>query len=154
MLNAELVQATKLSFAIFFSPSLIESSIRSLNNLLEHLHQSFFFYLLSGVRRYTSIGLYMPPVIILGVSFICQALSLWGVSSDLPLELEAMAHNKNAVVDLPYARRTRSVKVPAAVVGLSFVAGLASFKLLTTQFGFPGEVRLLFFAAKLVWWQP
>lgn len=130
-------------FNLFRIGCLIESSIRSLNNLLEHLHQSFFFYLLSGVRRYTSIGLYMPPVIILGVSFICQALSLWGVSSDLPLELKAMARNKNAVVGLPYARRARSVKVPAAVVGLSFVAGLASFKLLTTQFGFPGETPLL-----------
>lgn len=126
-----------------FSSSLLESSIRSLNNLLEHLHQSFFFYLLSGVRRYTSIGLYMPPVIILGVSFILHALSLWGLSSDLPLELEAMARNKNAAVGLPYARRARSVKVPATVVGLSFVAGLASFKLLTTQFGFPGEVNIL-----------
>ncbi|KAG0333621.1 Glycosyl phosphatidyl inositol protein transamidase complex subunit [Podila horticola] len=96
-----------------------------------------------GVRRYTSIGLYMPPVIILGVSFIFHALSLWGLSSDLPLELEAIARNKNAAVGLPYARRARSVKVPATVVGLSFVAGLTSFKLLTTQFGFPGETPLL-----------
>ncbi|KAF9318504.1 Glycosyl phosphatidyl inositol protein transamidase complex subunit, partial [Podila horticola] len=130
-------------YGIFRIGCLLESSIRSLNNLLEHLHQSFFFYLLSGVRRYTSIGLYMPPVIILGVSFIFHALSLWGLSSDLPLELEAIARNKNAAVGLPYARRARSVKVPATVVGLSFVAGLASFKLLTTQFGFPGETPLL-----------
>ncbi|KAF9338343.1 Glycosyl phosphatidyl inositol protein transamidase complex subunit [Podila minutissima] len=130
-------------YGLFRIGCLLESSIRSLNNLLEHLHQSFFFYLLSGVRRYTSIGLYMPPVIILGVSFIFHALSLWGLSSDLPLELEAMARNKNAAVSLPYARRARSVKVPATVVGLSFIAGLASFKLLTTQFGFPGETPLL-----------
>ncbi|KAG0040159.1 Glycosyl phosphatidyl inositol protein transamidase complex subunit [Podila clonocystis] len=130
-------------FGLFRIGCLLESSVRSLNNLLEHLHQSFFFYLLSDVRRYTSIGLYMPPVIILGVSFIFHALSLWGLSSDLSLELEAIARNKNAAVGLPYARRARSVKVPATVVGLSFVAGLASFKLLTTQFGFPGETPLL-----------
>ncbi|KAF9430326.1 Glycosyl phosphatidyl inositol protein transamidase complex subunit [Podila epigama] len=122
---------------------LFQSSIRSLNNLLEHLHQSFFFYLLSGVRRYTSIGLYMPPVIILGVSFIFQALSLWGQSSDLPFELEAIANGHMSAVALPYARRPRSFKVATTVVGLAFVAGLTSFKLLTTQFGFPGETPLL-----------
>ncbi|KAG0256499.1 Glycosyl phosphatidyl inositol protein transamidase complex subunit [Mortierella polycephala] len=123
--------------------SLIESTVRSLNNLLEHLHQSFFFYLLSGVRRYTSIGLYMPPVIILGVSFIFQALSLWGVSSDLPLEVEAISKGEKTAVGLPYSRRDRNLKVPATIIGMSFVAGLASFQLLTTEFGFPGETPML-----------
>ncbi|KAF9181496.1 Glycosyl phosphatidyl inositol protein transamidase complex subunit [Haplosporangium sp. Z 767] len=123
--------------------SLIESTVRSLSNLLEHLHQSFFFYLLSGVRRYTSIGLYMPPVIILGVSFIFQALSLWGVSSDLPLEVEAIAKGEKTAIGLPYSRRDRNFKVPATIIGMSFVAGLASFQLLTTEFGFPGETPLL-----------
>ncbi|KAG0337472.1 Glycosyl phosphatidyl inositol protein transamidase complex subunit [Podila humilis] len=130
-------------FSTFRIGCLIESSVRSLNNLLEHLHQSFFFYLLSGVRRYTSIGLYMPPVIILGVSFIFQALSLWGASSDLPLELASIAQGKDVAVALPYSRRPRSIKVPATVVGLAFATGLVSFKLLTTPFGFPGETPLL-----------
>jgi len=114
--------------------------MRSLSNLLEHLHQSFFFYLLSGLHRYTSIGLYMPPVIILGVSFIFQALSLWGESSDLSLEVEAIAEGEDVPVTLPYSRRSRSFKAPATIVGMSFVAGLACFKLLKTEFGFPGEV--------------
>ncbi|KAG0366416.1 Glycosyl phosphatidyl inositol protein transamidase complex subunit [Gamsiella multidivaricata] len=130
-------------YNLFRLAALLESTVRSLNNLLEHLHQSFFFYLLSGVRRYTSIGLYMPPVIILGVSFIFQALSLWGLSSDLPLELEAIAEGKKVAVALPYSRRERSFKVPATVVAISFVAGWASFILLTTAFGFPGETPLL-----------
>lgn len=121
---------------------LVESTVRSLSNLLEHLHQSFFFYLLSGIHRYTSIGLYMPPVIILGVSFIFQALSLWGESSDLSLEVEAITQGKDVPVTLPYSRRRRSFKAPATIIGMSVVAGLASFKLLKTEFGFPGEVML------------
>lgn len=120
---------------------LVESTVRSLNNLLEHLHQSFFFYLLSGVQRYTSIGLYMPPVIILGVSFIFKALSLWGVSSELPLELDAIAKGKNVAIALPYSRRSRSLRVPATIIGMSFITGWASLHLLTTSFGFPGEVN-------------
>ena len=111
-----------------------------MNNLLEHLHQSFFFYLLSGVQRYTSIGLYMPPVIILGVSFILQALSLWGHSSDLPFELAATAAGDKAAVALPYSRRSRNFKVASSVIAMSLVAGLTTFHLLTSQFGFPGEV--------------
>ncbi|KAI8139216.1 Gaa1-like protein [Fennellomyces sp. T-0311] len=43
---------------------LLESTFRSLNNLLEHFHQSFFFYLLLRPNRYVSIGDYMPPIIL------------------------------------------------------------------------------------------
>ena len=35
--------------------------LRKLNNLLERLHQSYFFYLLPSLTRFVSIGLYMPP---------------------------------------------------------------------------------------------
>ncbi|KAG1174609.1 hypothetical protein G6F70_006567 [Rhizopus microsporus] len=43
---------------------LVESTFRSLNNLLEHFHQSFFFYLLPSPHRYVSISQYMPPAIL------------------------------------------------------------------------------------------
>ncbi|KAF9100098.1 Glycosyl phosphatidyl inositol protein transamidase complex subunit [Mortierella sp. AD031] len=123
---------------------LLESSVRSLNNLLEHLHQSFFFYLLSDVKRYTSIGLYMPPVIILGVSFIFQALSLWGLSGDLPLELESIADGRKDIpVALPYSRRSRNFKVASSTMGMAVVAGAATFCLLTTEFGLMGETPML-----------
>ncbi|KAF9284728.1 Glycosyl phosphatidyl inositol protein transamidase complex subunit [Linnemannia elongata] len=131
-------------FNLFRVGALLESAVRSLNNLLEHLHQSFFFYLLSDVRRYTSIGLYMPPVIILGVSFIFQALSLWGLSSDLPLELEAIAEgDKTIPVALPYSRRSRNFKVASSTMGMAVVTGAATFFLLTTEFGLVGETPML-----------
>lgn len=34
----------------------VESMVRSLNNLLERFHQSYFFYLLPSTSRYVSIG--------------------------------------------------------------------------------------------------
>lgn len=37
----------------------VESIIRSVNNLLERFHQSFFFYLLPSTDRYISIGKYL-----------------------------------------------------------------------------------------------
>ena len=61
---------------------------RSLNNLLERFHQSFFFYLLcSGSRslpalssplaRYVSIGLYMPVLGLLAGGFLLTAVGGW-----------------------------------------------------------------------------
>ncbi|NXK01469.1 GPAA1 protein, partial [Corythaixoides concolor] len=38
----------------------LEGMFRKLNNLLERLHQSYFFYLLPSLSRFVSIGLYMP----------------------------------------------------------------------------------------------
>ncbi|KAJ8655462.1 hypothetical protein O0I10_008956 [Lichtheimia ornata] len=43
-------------FGFFKIGILIESTFRSLNNLLEHFHQSFFFYLLLKPNRYVSIA--------------------------------------------------------------------------------------------------
>ncbi|NWW98676.1 GPAA1 protein, partial [Caloenas nicobarica] len=38
----------------------LEGMFRKLNNLLERLHQSYFFYLLPSLSRFVSIGIYMP----------------------------------------------------------------------------------------------
>lgn len=56
---------------------IIEGSYRSLNNLLERFHQSFFFYLLSSGSRYVSIGMYMPMFGLLAGGSVLTALGLW-----------------------------------------------------------------------------
>ncbi|CAM1503747.1 Fc.00g013380.m01.CDS01 [Cosmosporella sp. VM-42] len=56
---------------------LVEGSFRSLNNLLEHLHQSFFFYLLMHTDRFVSIGTYLPSAMLLAVNFTIMAIALW-----------------------------------------------------------------------------
>ena len=64
-----------------FSPidlgNLVESYMRSLNNLLETLHQSFNFYLLPGNDRYISIGIYIPPLMCILVPLFIKAIILW-----------------------------------------------------------------------------
>jgi glycosylphosphatidylinositol transamidase len=54
-----------------------ESLIRSINNLLEHLHQSFFFYILLNANRFVSIGNYLPAAMLIAGSFTVSALALW-----------------------------------------------------------------------------
>lgn len=62
----------------------IESTFRSLNNLLEHLHQSFFFYLLMQANRFVSIGTYLPSAMLVACNFTIMAIFLW-VKSGSPL---------------------------------------------------------------------
>lgn len=55
----------------------VESLCRSLNNLLEHLHQSFFFYLLMQANRFVSIGTYLPSAMLVAGNFTIMAIALW-----------------------------------------------------------------------------
>ncbi|VDI53370.1 glycosylphosphatidylinositol transamidase [Mytilus galloprovincialis] len=55
----------------------IEGIFRSLNNLLERFHQSFFFYILPATERYISIGLYMPPFGLICAAGLIKAVALW-----------------------------------------------------------------------------
>lgn len=52
-----------------------EAVFRSVNNLLEKFHQSFFFYLLIAPRNFVSISSYLPSAVILSVAFAISALS-------------------------------------------------------------------------------
>jgi len=56
---------------------IVEGTFRSLNNLLERFHQSFFFYILTSGSRYISIGLYMPMYGLLAGGFVFTAVGLW-----------------------------------------------------------------------------
>ncbi|XP_071827064.1 glycosylphosphatidylinositol anchor attachment 1 protein-like [Apostichopus japonicus] len=56
---------------------IMEGIFRSVNNLLERFHQSFFFYVLPETKKYVSIGLYMIPMGMLLVIPTIQALALW-----------------------------------------------------------------------------
>ena len=55
----------------------VESTFRSLNNLLEKFHQSFFFYLLMQPNRFVSIGTYLPSAMLVAVNFTIMAIALW-----------------------------------------------------------------------------
>ncbi|XP_032670206.1 glycosylphosphatidylinositol anchor attachment 1 protein [Odontomachus brunneus] len=57
----------------------VESIVRSLNNLLERFHQSYFFYLLPSTDRYISIGLYMRPLVLIITSVFIKAFSIWQI---------------------------------------------------------------------------
>lgn len=55
----------------------VESTFRSVNNLLEKFHQSFFFYLLLGPKTFVSIGMYLPACGLSSASFLIGSLNSW-----------------------------------------------------------------------------
>ncbi|KAK5648233.1 hypothetical protein RI129_003125 [Pyrocoelia pectoralis] len=55
----------------------LESIFRSLNNLLERFHQSYFFYLLPSSDRFVSIGLYIPSICLIAGALFLKACGKW-----------------------------------------------------------------------------
>lgn len=51
-----------------------ESTARSINNLLEHFHQSFFFYLMLGPTYFVSIASFLPAAMLVANSFPIMVL--------------------------------------------------------------------------------
>lgn len=69
----------------------VESIFRSLNNLLEHFHQSFFFYLLMQPNRFVSIGTYLPSAMLIAGNFTIMAIALWIQSGRPPTSPSVVA---------------------------------------------------------------
>ncbi|EDK38067.1 hypothetical protein PGUG_02165 [Meyerozyma guilliermondii ATCC 6260] len=53
---------------------IVDSTFRSVNNLLEKFHQSFFFYLLLSPTNFVSIGTYLPSAIMFAVAYALSSL--------------------------------------------------------------------------------
>lgn len=65
----------------YLGDSAIESTFRSLNNLLERLHASFFLYLMTSVTTFITVGNYLAAPVLISAGMTIQGLSLWGNSS-------------------------------------------------------------------------
>ncbi|KAH7245859.1 Gaa1-like protein [Fusarium tricinctum] len=106
---------------------LVEGSFRSLNNLLEHLHQSFFFYLLMQTDRFVSIGTYLPSAMLIAANFTIMAISLWVKSGQSPAAQKLK--KKVSTTSVEAAPGGRDLFVPLAVVAVC--QGLAVVPLYT-----------------------
>lgn len=65
---------------ITYSYRILESSLRTINNLLERLHASFFFYMLTGPDTFIVIGKYLPSAVLVGVGLELNGLQRWVAS--------------------------------------------------------------------------
>ncbi len=96
---------------------LVEGTFRSLNNLLEHLHQSFFFYLLIHKDRFVSIGTYLPSAMLIAVNFTIMAILMWvksGSGDGVPRSTESSSVTGAEAMDGKKGAATVKPLVPAA----------------------------------------
>ncbi|THH33887.1 hypothetical protein EUX98_g293 [Antrodiella citrinella] len=56
---------------------IMESTLRTVNNLLERLHASFFFYILVNTAVFLKIGFFLPSAVILSVAMMFSGLHEW-----------------------------------------------------------------------------
>jgi glycosylphosphatidylinositol transamidase len=98
----------------------VEGTFRSLNNLLEHLHQSFFFYLLMQKDRFVSIGTYLPSAMLLAANFTIMAIFMWvksgqALEGDRPKDVDVKVVDKDDKVVAEATGSATPVASPPAV---------------------------------------
>ena len=113
---------------------ILEGTYRSLNNLLEHLHQSFFFYLLMSRERFVSIGTYLPSAMLVAANFTIMAIALWVRSGQPSAADEPVEKNSKDSKGRPSrtgvnGAAERDLFLPLAVVALCQALGMAPLNL-------------------------
>ena len=78
----------------------IESTFRSLNNLLERFHASAFLYLMTSVTSFITVGNYLAAPILLSASMTILGLSICAecFSNDVP-EIEKILTGNSRVME-------------------------------------------------------
>lgn len=137
----------------FHAGRLIESVFRSLNNLLEHFHQSFFFYLLPSASRYVSIGLYLPVPLLIAAALVLQAVDLWEQTGDIA-ELNEKGEEK---VIPRYMARPRRIMFPLLIQLTMHACGLILYMIvsksatLAAVFGYSDQFLFVAFSTTVIY---
>ncbi|KAI1635788.1 Gaa1-like protein [Biscogniauxia mediterranea] len=135
---------------------LVEGTFRSLNNLLEHLHQSFFFYLLMHKDRFVSIGTYLPSAMLIAANFTIMAIFLWVrsgravVPADCAKETQEKQQEPTAVQTSTTAIERDMFLPLALVVGSQFLGAVPLFVFNHTPSNLLGPFFAIFSAFNLV----
>ncbi|XP_065217593.1 glycosylphosphatidylinositol anchor attachment 1 protein [Planococcus citri] len=118
----------------------LEGLFRSLNNLLERFHQSYFFYLLPSTDRYISIGLYMPSLVLLVSALYLKSFATW-------LKLHINDDGKKISKNSLKAAKNLNIMVVSAVVLGTHVVGVLTISIanfLVKKLTWSSETSLLF----------
>lgn len=100
---------------------IMEGISRSLNNLLERFHQSFFFYVIVSSDRFISIGDYMPSIALMAGSLLIKSFLLWLISNNKPEKENEAAGEKEDEKILIVKKSVRNID--ALKVGTVFLSG-------------------------------
>jgi glycosylphosphatidylinositol transamidase len=105
-----------------------------MNNLLERLHASFFFYILTSAQSFVKVGGYLPAAVIMSIAMTFGGLALWVqagwlqthvvvVEPSEDLKAELVNAEKAAETPQRWIRRSRPVVDALLLMGYAHVLG-------------------------------
>jgi glycosylphosphatidylinositol transamidase len=115
-----------------------------MNNLLERLHASFFFYILTGAQSFVKIGGYLPAAVIMSIAMTFGGLALWVQAGWLQThvvvvepseDLKAELANAEKAAESPqrWVRRSRPVVDALLLMGYAHILGVGFLFALGTR---------------------
>lgn len=110
-----------------------------MNNLLERLHASFFFYILTSAQSFVKIGGYLPAAVVMSIAMTFGGLSLWVQAGWLQThvafeDLKTAAANVEKAASNPgWVRRTRPVIDALLLMGYAHTLGAVFLFVLGTE---------------------
>ncbi|KAG5679891.1 hypothetical protein PVAND_009428 [Polypedilum vanderplanki] len=116
---------------------IIEGISRSLNNLLERFHQSFFFYVIVSADRFISIGDYMPSVGLMSASLLIKSFLLWLIANNKNEDDEQENENKEEEDKIVIVRKSKTtidyIKI-GTIILCSHIVGVGALLITTNKF--------------------
>lgn len=110
----------------------VESTLRTVNNLLERLHASFFFYILTSPDNFLKIGSYLPSAVLISIAMIFGGLKVW-VDAGWICHLDAVPQASEDVSSVPavtrWSRRQRPVLKALSIMIITHFLGATLFTL-------------------------
>jgi GPI-anchor transamidase subunit GAA1 len=111
---------------------IVEGISRSLNNLLERFHQSFFFYVIINSERFISIGDYMPSIGLMAGSLLIKSFLLW-LTTNKPEEEEKKEEEEEKILIVKKSVRNIDVLKVGTVFMVVHLLGVFALFLTTNK---------------------
>ncbi|KAJ7172278.1 Gaa1-like protein [Mycena filopes] len=107
---------------------IVESTLRTTNNLLERLHASFFFYILATPDRFLKIGSFLPSAVLISVAMMFGGLRMWSDCAWIPDLSE-----KKGTGETKWTQRSRPVIPVLGIMLSTHTFGVVLFSAITTS---------------------
>ncbi|KAJ7273329.1 Gaa1-like protein [Mycena rebaudengoi] len=114
---------------------IMESTLRTTNNLLERLHASFFFYILTAPDRFLKIGSFLPSAVLISVAMMFVGLRVWSdaawISNDFAETAEKREASNQQYGGRRWIERNRPVIPVLGIMLATHILGAVLFSTLT-----------------------
>jgi glycosylphosphatidylinositol transamidase len=103
-----------------------------MNNLIERLHASFFFYIITSPSQFLKIGLYLPSAILISIAVMIHGLNTWVDAAWIEDET-ATQLDKSHIETTKWKRRKRPVMGPLIIVMATHALGAILFAIISSS---------------------